>query len=464
MMNELIEDESDPTKLKFVMSILDTSISENNVKVGSESLLKLAKSVKGMPLVAKLIEDDLDSSNDDFGGHEGEIAKDRDGNDYLKRNTIPIGSFTSEGYIEKREINGEEVEVLMGEGVLWVTRYPDIVKLMKSMFDNGTKINTSSEYRYYDSDIDEEGVEHHDGDMYFEGTAVLGSESNYVQPAYDSATFTMLNETQKKEFNLLVAQAIEKEDGGEKDMPKKKEKTQLNELSLYKIGDIARANIKKSLNDDDYVWVTDIYKDYMIVTIESNDEYGYYRYNYTVNENVINVDLESKQEVIENREWIILTEQEKQQMNELQEQLTQLNEKVLELTSTNSDLLIKLNEANEEKTQLNDTIKELIPFKEQIQINEKNAKIEEIKATFETKFNAVDGVEQFNSKEVQELMAQAIETGEVGLNAKLALNEKISELALGKLKSTPQTMVNATNSRDFTSLIDTSDEVLKDLM
>lgn len=467
-MNELIEDENDPTKLKFTMSILDTSISGNNVQVSPEALIKLGKSVKGMPLVAKLIKDESDSSHDDFGGHEASVEKDRGGNDYLKRDTIPIGAFTSEGFIEKREINGEEVDVLMGEGVLWVTRYPDIVKLMKTMFDDGTKINTSSEYRYFDTYVSEDGVEHHDGDMYFEGTAVLGSEYNYTKPAYESATFTMLNESQKKEFNLLVAQALEKEEGGDKDMPEKKNKTQLNELSLYKIGDLAKSKIKSEFNDA-YIWVTDIYRDYVIVSVESysdDDDYEYtnYRYDYTVEGNEVNVNLESKAKVIENREWIILTEQEKQQMNELQEQVTQLNAKVLELTSTNSDLLIKLNEAKEETVQLNEVVETLKPFKEQVELNEKKAKIEEVKTAFETKFNAVEGSEQFNSAEVQKLVAEAIEEGEVGLNAKLALNEKISELALNKLKNAPQVALNQTKERNFEEIIKVDNELLKDLM
>lgn len=464
MMNELIVDDNDPTKLKFTMSILDTSVSGNNVQVSSEALTKLGKSVKGMPLVAKLIEDGFDKTNDDFGGHEASVEKDRDGNDYLKRDTVPIGAFTSEGYIEKREIDGEEVDVLMGEGVLWVTRYPDIVKLMKTMFDEGTKINTSSEYRYFDTYVSDDGVEHHDGDMYFEGTAVLGSDYNYTKPAYDSATFTMLNESQKKEFNLLVAQAIEKEEGGEKEMPKTKDKTQLNELSYYKIGEMVRAIVKPTLPNDSYTWVTDIFPDYVILSIEEDEVYGQYRYDYTVNGKEVTVDLDSKKEVIENREWIIVTEQEKQQMNELQETVTQLNEKVLDLTSTNSDLLIKLNEANEEKTQLNETVEALKPFKEQVELNEKKAKIEEVKSAFETKFNAVEGDEEFKSEAVQKLVVEAIEEGEVGLNAKLQLNEKISELALNKLKNAPQVALNQSKERNFTELVKEDNELLKDLM
>src|SRR5690606_17895791 len=150
----------------------------------------------------------------------------------------------------------------------------------------GIKINTSSEYRYFDTYISDDGVEHHDGDMYFEGTAVLGSNYNYTKPAYDSATFTMLNESQKKEFNLLVAQAIEKEEGGEKEMSKDKEKTQLNELSLYKVGDLVKSKIKSDFGDNEYIWITDIYRDYVIVSVEtySDDDYEYsnYRYDYTV--------------------------------------------------------------------------------------------------------------------------------------------------------------------------------------
>lgn len=450
-MNEIISDSSDPTKLNFKMSILDGGVSGNNVIVEHDALVRLGKTVKGMPLVAKLHKNEHDRSKDDFGDHEASLGKDRNGDDYLERDTIAIGSFTSEAYVEKQMIDGVETDVLLSEGVLWISRYPDIVNLIKDMFDKGIKLNTSSEYRYYNSTFNEDGVEVHSGDIYFEGSAVLGSDYNYVAPAYESATFTMLNDDQKDEFNLLVAQALEKEKG-EKELPKLK----LNNISYSSIMDNIRKQVKESVDEDSYLWISDVFQDYAIVAIEGSDEYKHYKFNYSIENNEVKVDLESKTEVIESREWKTVT-------NEVNEKLTELNEKVLKLTEDKSDLTVKLEEATTLNAELTETIEGLKPFKEQVEVAQKQDLLDKVKETFETKFNKVDGSEAFASEEIQSLLVEATEDGEVGLNAKLKLNEKVLELASEKLEKNTDTMFNSVKKRDFTSLVKTEEDILKDL-
>lgn len=470
VMNELNQDTKDPTKLHFTMSILDGNTSHNNVKVLNNGLQSLAKSVKGMPLVAKLIVDEEDRSNDDFGDHEVKISKDRNGQDFIDRETIAIGSFTNDGYLVKQVIDGEEVDVLMGDGVLWVSRYPDIVNLIKEMFDSGIKINTSSEYRYDYSKayFDDDNVEIHDMDLYFEGTAVLGSDSKYVPPAYDYATFLSLNKKKTNEFNLLVAQALEKKEG------EKYLELQTNKVSYYTIMDQAKNQVYESLEDKPkYIWVNDITNEDVIISTESEDyDVKYWQFKYTLENDEVKVDLSSGVEVKESRQWTQVTETMTNKISELESYKEGLEVELNSAKVEKLDLVEKLNKADElivnltNEVKLNKvTIEELTPFKEQVELNAKKELIEKAKVEFEAKFMSVEGEEQFNSEEVQELVVNSIVEGEVGLNAKLQLSNMIIDLASKKLeKSNPLDMItNSKKQRDFSSLIVKEDDILADL-
>ena len=470
-MNEVTIDKDDPTKVHFSMIILDNTVSGNNVRVGEHGMQSLAKSVKGMPLVAKLIENEEDRSKDDFGDHEASMGKDREGKDFVERDTIAIGSFTTDGYIVNKEVDGVEVEYLMGDGVLWASRYPDIVNLILSMNEEGIKLNTSSEYRYDEYHFDENKVEIHDGELYFEGIAVLGSDTNYVAPAYESATFTALNQEQQENFNLLVAQALNAEKG-EKELDLQK-----NAISLYRIMDDAKSKIVEHLKGSyEYVWVSDATTEEIIVNAEdSNYDTTYFKFNYTISNDEVIVDLDSQVQVKESREWKIVT-------NTLEDKVQELDSKLNTLIEEKGALADQLNKANDVISQLNEQIQtvtsekeelsalnaELLPFKEQVELANKEAKITEVKESFEAKFNAVDGEKEFASEEVQALLINAIEEGEVGLDAKLKLNEKVLELASNKLENSQKdplgSVLNSNKQRDFNKVITPKEsDLLKDL-
>lgn len=472
VLNELKEKTSDPTKLHFSMIILDGEVSHNNVKVLPESLVQLGKSIKGMPIVTKYIENE-DTSKNDFGSHEDYISEDVDGNKIIKRDTIAIGSFTSEGRIEKRIIDGVETDVLIGDGVLWLSRYKDIVTLIKNMFDNGIKINTSCEYLYSEYYFNENNVEIHHGDIFLEGTAILGSSYNIVNPAYDSATFTMLNNNILKKFNLAVAQALNNKEVNELENVKNEEqlnteesteeeldietkveevsenestdadvksdekeveetKTQLNAKSLYDISEEIRNQVRANEADEEWLWVSDLYLDHAIVAIETSEDYKHYKFNYTIENDVVSVDLSSKVEVKEKREWVTVT-------NELSEKVNDLTEKFTNATNT--------------ITQLNSQLEELKPIKEQMELAQKEAKLTDVKTEFETKFNALGAKELFESEEIQLLLNQVAEDS---IEAKLSLNEKLVEIASTKVeevsKNPLHTIMNTVSKRDFSKV------------
>lgn len=497
VMNNLSQDVKDPTKIYFTMSILDSNASHNNVKVKGKGLESLAKSVKGMPIVAKMIVDENDRRNDDFGDHEASLSEDKYGNKYFERDTLPIGSFISDGYIVNEIIDGVDTEVLMGDGVLWVSRFPDVVNLVKEMFDSGIKINTSSEYKYDSkkSYFDESGVEVHDMDLYFEGTAVLGSDSNYVPPAYDSATFLALNQKKSNELNLLVAQAIKKEEGVI-DL-----ETKLNKVSYETIRTSAREQIANSLDSYEYLWIADVTNEDLVVAIEDEDyNVTYYQYTYSLNNDVVTVDLSSVKEVVESRQWKEVNTQQQEenqaltsQVNDLKEQLNSLNSEkeklqvelnsftdekeslVSELNSSKVEKLElseQLNKANSVIVKLNDEIKlnsakieELSPYKEKVKKAEFESVVNKAKEEFEAKFNSVEGEEVFATEEVQSLILNSVVDGEEGLNAKLKLSQMIIDLASKKLETNSPLdgIMNSKKQRDFSSLINKEDELLDEL-
>lgn len=403
ILNEAKHDLNDPTKTHASFIIMDTTKSLNNVKVTEDVLLEAKESILGMPIVTKYLSD-----KEDFGTHEEFLDEDKNGKQFVNRDTIAIGSFTSEGYMKTVEIDGEDREVFVADAVLWRSRYEEAIELLIKLFNDGNSLPMSCEYLYSNHAFID-GVEHHLSPIYFEGHCILGEK---IIPAYESATMLSLNNLQ--EFNRLVAQAINQ--NKEVNSLTGKAKTQLNELSHDDIRGQIREQVNVSLKEDDWCWVVEVFETHTIIEIEEEKAWNHYRFDYVVENDVVTVNLESKQEVNEKREWVTVT-------NELQEQVTQLNSKIEELTNTKSDLVVKLESATDTITQLNSELDVLKPIQEQMLNAQLEAKLDEAKTKYSKVFNSKD----FESEEVQSLIATSILDSEEGVDAKLALNEMILE-------------------------------------
>lgn len=429
ILNEVKHDASDPTKTYASFIIMDTSTSLNNVKVSEEVLLEAASSILGMPIVTKFLKDEAD-----FGDHEEFLDEDKDGNKFVNRDTIAIGSFTSDGYMKDIEVDGEKKRVFMGDGVLWRSRYPEAIQLLVDLFNEGKSIPMSCEYLYSNYSF-MDGVEVHHSPIYFEGHCLLGQT---VTPAYESATILSLN--QLKEFKQLVAQALNQakevtdldektqvnEEVETQSTQEDEQKNQLNELSLSQVSDEIRNQVKAAIDNEEWLWVSDIYQTYAVVGIETEgDGYKHFKYEYSVEGDVVTVDLESKTEVKEKREWQAVT-------NSLNEEITSLNTKIEELTSSKNELADKFTKATETITTLNAQIDELKPIQEQMLNAQREAQLNEAIEKYESAFNKINAKELFDTEEIQTLVAQSIEEGEVGVEAKLALNDKILEMVVTK--------------------------------
>ncbi|MFF3150657.1 hypothetical protein ACFVRU_55430, partial [Streptomyces sp. NPDC057927] len=425
VLNE-IKKSDDPTIIPCTYVIMDFEKSLNNVIVSKDVALEASKTLINKPIVAKYHKvSEYNTETDNFGGHEEHLSKDRNGNDFLERDTVPMGVFTSEGYLKTLMINGVAKEVLVADAVMWYSKFKDACDLLIELYKKNVKINMSCEYLYHNYNFID-GVEHHQSPIIFESHAILASEDRGVHekvlPAYDSATLLSFNEINR--FERLVAQALDQDKKGGRKVeeeikkeitePEVKEKTPLNEISLYEVGNLIRENIEKSLGKDEHCWVTDIYKETVIVAVETEHKYTHYEFNYSLSEDDVVVDLTSKKEVKEKREWIEVT--------------NLLEELIIELKKAKEEIEEKFNSALETILDLNSQLQELTPIKEKYFQAKRAEKLVASQEKYEAKFKALNAMDKYESEEVQSLINATIEDGEVGKEAVLKLNEMLVDL------------------------------------
>lgn len=422
MLNEIRLNEDDPTVIDCKFIILDFELSRNNVVVGRNEGLQLGETIKGKP-IRTLYKESANPKNDDFGDHEAELSIDRNGNTYMKRNTVPIGVFTSNGYLQEVVIDNETKEVLVADAQLWYSQFKEPIQLLMEWFEQGLHINMSCEYLYSNYEVKNK-IEYHYSPLYFESHVILGSQ---VTPAYKSAKLLQFN--QLEEFSLAVAQALKDTKEG------------------YNLEQIVQTN--EEVAEEVVVDVE---------TVEVAEEVA--EEPQEVKEEVIEEKAEEvKEEVVEEPQVEVQENEEVAQLNakveELNNEISKLNTTIEDLTTAKLELSEKFNTATETIALLNAQIEELKPFKEQFELAQKETALKEAKEHFEAKFKGIGAEDVFASEEVQNLVAQSIEDGEVGLNAKLLLNEKIVELLSKKLEANenPIQAIMGVQPRDFTDVI-----------
>jgi hypothetical protein len=446
VLNE-IQQSNDPTILKCTFIVLDYDKSGNNVIVEKDVALEGGKTLINKPIVAKYNEvEEANTDTDNFGSHEQYLGEDRYGNLTVKTDTVPIGVFTTEGYEMTVTIDGESKEVMAADAVLWKSRFSDACDLLQEWYDNGVTINTSCEYLYSNfSFVD--GVEYHNSPIYFEGHAILASEDRgdqkEVLPSYESSRLLSFNEI--NQFNRLVAQAIDQPNVQKEDETMPELFKKVCELSHQDIRSLLYSKLDASLGENEYSWISDVYETYFVANIysfaEGNEFDSYFKFDYSKNDEDVEVDLESKSEVKIKRDWVEVTEVQQMQnsleekdakIEEMETQLNSVNEKVTELTEEKDGLVVKFNEASEQLTQLNSKVEELTPFKEQVETEKFEKALNEKKEFYAAKFKALNADEKFGEEEIQELVRKAVSDTEEGTKATLQLNSMLVDMVVLK--------------------------------
>lgn len=455
-MNE-IKKSNDPTLLNATFIILDFEKSHHNAIIPKEVGLELAETIMNKPIVADYVPvEDINTTTDNFTGHAASIGKDKHGNETIIRDTVPIGVFTSNGYILTISENGIEKEVLAADATLWKSRFMDACELIVEWFNRGININTSSEL-LYSNYIFQDGIEYIQSPIYFEGHCILASENrgdqNIVLPAYDSSRLLSLNEI--SEFHRMIAQAhhnlnSKKTKKGTEGVNVKFQK--MFELSFEDIRSKIYQAFDPTLPEDTYSYIIQTFDDRFIVEIYS-DGYKTYEYKYSKEGDDIVIDFDSKVEVVEERKWVAKNNELEIQLNEVksslesvQNELQSKSAEIETLLNEKESLSLKLNEVNEklvtvatdkealasqnyqlneQVTQLNSQVEILKPYKEKVEEAEFNLSLNEKKEFYLNKFNAFSAVERFNSEEVQNLIV-AYAKGEE--EAKIKLNSILVDL------------------------------------
>lgn len=392
-----ITDTDNPTRKECEFILHDFDVSHNNAFISKETALKTLHTLKDMPIVCKYYPVSESGQNDDsLGDHGVYLDKDRESGELmLGLNTTPIGVFTESAYITTVKDNlGNEKEVVAGKGILWASRFPNAIGLLKEWKDSGVEVVSSMEI-LYDSFLFKDGVEEILSYIY-EGHCVLNSEDRgnhaKVYPAYDVSKLTK-----------LVAQAINQE----------KESKEVEEMEE-----------KQSLQE-----VEEISEEVVVEQQEENQ--------YTNDEN---------------------QELENEEIKSLQNEVNDLKNSISLLEGENKSLQEKFNEATEKLTQLNSQVEELKPFKDQVEQEKLEKALNEKKEFYSAKFKALNAVDKFDSEEVQELVKKSINETDEGKQAILQLNTMLVEMVVvEKEVKTEDTVIRELSSKRE-NLIPTGDD------
>jgi chaperonin cofactor prefoldin len=457
-LNSIEEDVNNPTRAEVSFVLHGFDISHNHAFIAKETAENTLHTLKGMPIVARYFSKSSHENNDDaLGGHEMYLDTDRDnGEDIVALGTVPIGVFTEDAYITTIKDNeGNDKEVVAGKGILWASRFPNVVGLLKEWVDEGITVVSSMEI-LYDSYKVNQGITEILSYIY-EGHCILNSQErgshNKIYPAYDESKLTK-----------LVAQAIEQEskqnNSKEGEIVEKFKK--VFELSHDDVRTHLYNELDPTLGERTYSWIADVFDLYFVANVysyaEGNEFDKYFKYNYTKTETGVTIDLESKVEVFLKRNWEeVVSEEIQAQLNEKATKITELETQLNEISTQKTDIETKFNETTVKLTQLNSLVEELKPFKEEVETANFEKSLNEKKEFYSKKFSALKSTEKYESDEVQDLIKKAVSENDEGKQAILQLNSMLVELVeLPEVPNTEKPAVREVASKRE-NLIPTSD-------
>lgn len=433
-----IMDTDNPTKKEVEFIIHDFNVSHNYAFISKETAEKSLHTLKDTPIVCKYYPVSEPGAKDDaLGSHEMYIDTYReDGSEIVAMNTLPIGVFTEPAYIKTIEVNGEEIEVVAGKGVLWASRFPNVIGLLKEWVDNGVTVASSMEI-LYDSYKVEEGITEILSFVY-EGHCILQSEErgnhSKVYPAYDVS-----------KLNKLVAQSINQRNSSKED-EKVETFKKVFELSHGDVRSLLYSVLDPQLGANTYSYIVDTYDTYFIANIysyaEGNEYDKFFKYDYTKGENSVEINFDSKKEVFLTRNWEeVVPEEVQTQLNEKETKIEELQTQLNQVVTEKTDIESKFNESTEKLTQLNDVVEKLKPFKEQVEKTQFEKSLNEKKKFYSSKFEALNAKEKFDSEEVQSLVEKSVFENEEGKQATLQLNSMLVDMVTIEAKKPEETTI-----------------------
>ncbi|MBG9776191.1 hypothetical protein [Brevibacillus laterosporus] len=435
-----LEQTDDPTVLRATFIIHDFEKSWHEQIVSKEVSLENAHTLLNKPIVAKYYPvSQFGTSTDALGGHEMHLGYDRFGEETVKTDTVPIGVFTTGGYLLTVNENGEEKEVLAADATLWRLRFKDICDLLLEWYSQGVEIYSSVEFLYSNYSF-KDGIEYIESPIFYDGHALLNSEERnghkIVAPAYDSSKLLSFNDL--KQFNRLVAQAIKQEHKEGESMFFKK----VCEMSHDDIRSKLYNQLSIQMTEQEYnsSYIVNVYDtSFIFESWNEHDGVKHYKVDYGKNGDTLTVNMDSKTEVVEQKTWITTTEVE-----QMQAQLNEANKKAEQLATESQTLSTSLNQLTQDKghlekqfNEVSDKIislssqnQELQTYKEKYEAEQLEKSLNEKKAYYAEKFEAVNGKEKFDSDEVQNLIKLSLNSTPEGTDAALQLNTMLVDMVI----------------------------------
>lgn len=446
-----ITDSDNPTKkdCEFVLHGFD--ISHNHAFITKETADKTLHTLKGMPIVAHYYPKTNHELDDDaLGSHEVQFERDRDsGEPIVTMGTVPIGVFTEDAYITTIvDDQGNEKEVVAGKGILWASRFPNVIGLLKEWVDEGISVVSSMEI-LFDSYKVEDGITEILNYVY-EGHCILNSsdrgDHKKVYPAYDESTLTKLVAEAINQENK-TKQQNSNEEGDKMDKFKK-----VFELSHEDIRSLLYAELDPKLGDRTYSWIAEVYDTYFVANIysfaEDNEYDKFFKIDYTRDDTKVEVNMDSQKEVFLKRNWEeVVPEEVQAQLNEKETKISDLETQLNSIKEEKEGIQTQFNQTSEKLVQLNSAVEELKPFKEQVEQEKLEKSLNEKKEFYSAKFSALKANEKFESEEVQELVKKTVFENEEGKEAILQLNTMLVELVTVEDKQEESPVIRETSSK-----------------
>lgn len=434
-LNSLQQNVEDPSILNALFIIHDFELSWNGQVITEEVCVENMNTLINKPIVCHYIPKDENDGLDALTDHEEFIDVDRNTDKkFISTNTIAIGVI-NEVYIDTyTNENGDEKKALFAKSVLWYDKYRNICSLLQEWVNKEISIPASVEYMYCNYNV-VDSVEYVQSPIIYLAHALLNAEdrNDYpkISPAYDSARLISLNMQDK--WNKAVAQAI----SHNKQINKIKEGEamffkKVNELSHGDVRSKIYEQLAKIMSADEYnrIWISSygVYDNYFIYEVWVDDGYEYFKVEYAKNESdELSINLDSKVKVEKVSDWKEVKNQIQTlntKVEELEVQLSTKEETIISLNSEKETLSTELNSATEKLTSLNSKLETLEEIEKQFNADKFAKALSERKIEFETKFKSVNAIDKFNSEEVQDMIKNSIEDGNV-LNS---LNAMIVEL------------------------------------
>lgn len=436
-LNAIQDYEPDFTLKLAKFNVIDDSLSLNKGLSGKrqrillEELIIAMETLKDKPVKARYFEvSDSGEKDDHLGDHEQGVKTDRDGDDYIGFDTVPIGHFITKGEIE--EVDG--VSTVVAYAVLYAYNFPDQIALLEEWLSNEIKINTSCEYLYNNYEVvDDE--EHIKLPIIFTAHTILNSESRgdskVIDGAYDNSMLISMNKKVEWNSSLNTAVCQLKSEEGENNMEKEKKMLQrICQLShddiRYKLYSVLRDNL--TANDYWDVWIYDVYDDKFIYVLwnEETSQNDYFEVTYTISEDdTITMDFEGKVEV--ERDWVSVSNSLVLKDAELVTALNTIKEledaaalvvpvttpdPVVSTNSVDADALEtatnKIVDMTNEMTVMNSKLESLEDIRVAHEKTVFETALNSRKELFKVKFEALNALEKFETEEVQTMIIDSI--------------------------------------------------------